>query len=127
MIFYSQCYSFVRENLPGKQDCVIEIGSGGGFLKKIVPQVLTSDIIFYNDIDIIIDAHSLPHADNSLDGIVLINSFHHLSNVENFLGEALRCLRKGGRVIMVEPYPGCIGYPIYRFLHHEDIDLKTKW
>lgn len=125
--FYNQCYSFVKENLPEKQDYVIEIGSGGGFLKKIVPQAITSDIIFYTDIDVKIDAHSLPHPDNSLDGLVLINSFHHLSNVENFLSEALRCLRKGGKVIMVEPYPGYIGYPIYRFLHHEDIDLKTQF
>lgn len=124
--FYNKCYSFVKENLPTSQDYVIEIGSGGGFLKKIVPQVITSDIIFYNDIDVKLDAHSLPYPDNSLDGLVLINSFHHLSDVENFLDEAQRCLRQGGKVIMIEPYPGYIGYPIYRFLHHEDIDLKTQ-
>lgn len=124
--FYNKCYSFVKENLPISQDYVIEIGSGGGFLKKIVPQVITSDIIFYNDIDVKLDAHSLPCPDNSLDGLVLINSFHHLSDVENFLDEAQRCLRMGGKVIMIEPYPGYIGYPIYRFLHHEDIDLKTQ-
>ena len=124
--FYNQCYSFIKENLPEKQNFVLEIGSGGGFLKKIVPQVITSDIIFYTDIDVKLDAHSLPYPDNLLDGLVLINSFHHLSNVENFLSEASRCLRKGGKVIMVEPYPGYIGYPIYRFIHHEDIDLKTQ-
>lgn len=124
--FYNKCYSFVKENLPISQDYVIEIGSGGGFLKKAVPKVITSDIIFYNDIDVKLDAHSLPYPDNSLDGLVLINSFHHLSDVENFLNEAQRCLRKGGKVIMIEPYPGYIGYPIYRFLHHEDIDLKTQ-
>ena len=124
--FYKQCYGFIKDNLPSKQDFVIEIGSGGGFLKNIVPQVITSDIIFYSDIDVKIDAHTLPHPDNSLDGLVLINSFHHFSNVENFLNEALRCLRKGGRVIMIEPYPGYIGYPIYRFFHHENIDLQTQ-
>ena len=32
--FYKRCYSFISDNLPSKQDFVIEIGSGGGFLKK---------------------------------------------------------------------------------------------
>jgi len=124
--FYKECYNFIKDNLPRDQNFVIEIGSGGGFLKDFVPQVITSDIIFYSDIDVKIDAHTLPYPDKSLDCLVLINAFHHLSNVENFLNEAQRCLRKGGKVIMVEPYPGYIGYPIYRFFHHEDIDLQTK-
>ena len=71
-----------KRQFTQQTDFVIEIGSGGGFLKNIVPQVITSDIIFYSDIDVEIDAHTLPHPDNSLDGLVLINSFHHFSNVE---------------------------------------------
>jgi SAM-dependent methyltransferase len=106
----------------------LELGSGAGFTKKRIPEILTSDIIPYKGIDKVVDATRMPFPNDSLRCICMFNVFHHISDVDLFLKEAQRCLVQGGRVFIVDQHPGLFGYPIYKYFHHEYFDQSTvKW
>lgn len=117
-------YNDCIKNCP--QGKVLEIGSGGGFLKEIYPNIITSDVIPYPNIDIKMDATKLEFPDNSLSCICMFNVLHHIPNSPNFFREANRCLMPGGRIFMVEPYAGLISSIIFRYLHHEGFDRNVK-
>ncbi len=104
----------------------LELGSGAGFVKDVIPDIVTSDTLPYSGVDRVIDATKMPFEDNTLKAIFMLNVFHHIPDVAAFLKEAERCLKPGGRLLIVDQHPGWIGWPIYRFLHHEGFDSKTK-
>lgn len=108
------------------QGSVLEIGSGAGFAKDLIPELITSDVVAYAGVDKILDATHIDFPDNSLACICMFNVLHHVPDTPAFFREALRCLVPGGRIIMVEPYPGWIGSFIYRYIHHEDFDPTVK-
>jgi len=113
------------KNLPlGKK---VEIGSGAGFLKKIMPDVVTSDIMKLPNCDMVVSAEKMPFRNSTLSGIYMLNTFHHIKNPKKALSEFSRCLKKGGRVIMVEPYNSLWGRFIYKNFHHEVFDPKGNW
>jgi len=105
---------------------VIEIGSGAGFVKEIIPSIVTSDVVAYSNVDKVLDATQLDFSNGSLSCICMFNVLHHISDTPAFFREAERCLKKGGRIFMVEPYPGWIGALIYRYLHHEGYEPNAK-
>jgi len=104
----------------------IEIGSGAGFVKDIIPNVITSDVVAYSGVDRVLDATQLDFSENSLSCICMYNVLHHIPDTPAFFREADRCLKKGGRIFMVEPYPGWIGALVYRYLHHEGYEPNAK-
>jgi SAM-dependent methyltransferase len=103
---------------------ILEIGSGGGFLKEYMPNVITSDILPLPNVDQVFSAEEMPFENNSLGGIVMLNVFHHIPKPYLFLQEAQRCLAKGGKVIMIEPANSALGRFIYKRFHHEPFDEK---
>jgi len=109
-------------------DKVLEIGSGGGFLKEVFPSVITSDIMPLPNCDMVVDATDIPYEKNSLDGIVMVNVFHHIPDSEKFLNEAQRVLKNGGKIVMVEPaYSGWSNW-VYNNFHHEPFDpTMVNW
>jgi SAM-dependent methyltransferase len=126
--FYLEAYEKFRQCLltcPAGGSA-LELGSGGGFLKEFLPSVTTSDVIPYEGVDQIVDATALPFAANSLRFVCMLNTLHHIPNAELFLKEATRCLMPGGRLFIVDQYPGWIAYPILKWCHHEPFDSKTK-
>jgi len=104
----------------------LEIGSGGGFVKEIIPNIITSDILSYPNVDRVMDATKFNFPDNSLSCICMFNVLHHIPNAPAFFKEVIRCLVPGGRVFMVEPYAGWISSWIFRNLHHEGFDKEVK-
>jgi SAM-dependent methyltransferase len=124
--FYRDVYRRYAELLercpPGP---ALELGSGGGFVKDVVPDIVTSDVLPYDGVDRQVDAAAMPFPDASLRAICMLNVFHHIPDVAAFLREAERCLAPGGRVLIVDQYPGLIGGPIYRWLHHEPYDPRA--
>ena len=52
---------------------VIEIGSGVGFIKDVVPDVITSDILPYNTADVVFDARGLSFRDSSIKAVFMLN------------------------------------------------------
>ncbi|PWT91868.1 MAG: methyltransferase type 11 [Acidobacteria bacterium] len=122
---YYNCYLDVLNRTPAGGD-ILELGSGAGFVKEVIPEMITSDVIPYSGIDRVIDATQLPFADHSLRAVFLMNVFHHTSNVEKLLSELNRCLKIDGRALMIDQYPGIPARWIYRYLHHEPYDPNAN-
>lgn len=97
----------------------LELGSGAGFVKEVIPEMITSDTLPYEGVDQVVDATRMPFASQSVRMIAMLNVFHHIPDVVAFLKEAERCLLPGGRILIIDQYPGWIGAPIYRHAHHE--------
>jgi SAM-dependent methyltransferase len=119
---YEEWYRTICSHLPFIEGPVLEIGSGAGFLKTFIPDLITSDIMPVAGNDIVCDAQHLPFKDKCLRAIVLINVLHHISDPLQFLKNSERCVKKGGKVIMVEPWVSSWSRTIYDKLHNEPFD-----
>jgi SAM-dependent methyltransferase len=119
---YTDWYKEIAAQLvPGN---TLELGGGSGNFKEFAPNVTSTEIIPLPWIDVVADAQKLPFADRSFDNIVMFDVLHHIENVTLFFNEALRVLRPGGRVAMMEPYISLASWPIYHFLHPEPVNFK---
>lgn len=105
---------------------VVELGSNGDFIKRLLPRAITSNVLQLPYVDMHFSAIQMPFAGNSVDVFFAINVFHHLVCAGSFLGEIHRCLKAGGRLIMIEPANTPWGGLVSRF-HHEDFDPRGGW
>lgn len=119
-----QAYLSCIERSPPKGKC-IEIGSGCGFAKEIIPQIITTDLIPYPHVERVMDATTFDFDDESLSTICMFNVLHHIPNVSLFFKEAIRCLVPKGRIFMREPYAGLISTIIFKYFHHEPFNKKS--
>jgi SAM-dependent methyltransferase len=101
---------------------VLEIGSGGGFVRDLYPEVITSEVERFAHVDLVFNAEILPLSAQSLDAILAVNVLHHLPDVTNFLNEADRTLKVGGGIICIEPYWSPFARLIYKKAHPEPFD-----
>ena len=124
---YSDWYLiFIIKSKEIKNGKYLEIGSGGGFLKDVFPEVITSDILTLPNVDLIFSAEEIPFKENELASIVMLNVFHHIPKPHLFLKEAQRTLIKGGKIIMTEPANSALARFIYKRFHHEPFDEKGQ-
>ncbi len=119
-IFIDEC----RKLPPGK---IVEIGSGGGFIKESMPDVLTSDILMLPINDLSFSALNMPFDDFSISGLLALNTFHHLSDADLFLSETNRVLKANGKLLMIEPANSIWGRFIYSHFHHEPFYQLGHW
>jgi 2-polyprenyl-3-methyl-5-hydroxy-6-metoxy-1,4-benzoquinol methylase len=105
---------------------ILEIGSGTSPLKQFLSNVVTSDVLDLDYLDLVFDCHEIDKLDaikdNSLDVITLTNVLHHLKSPILFLNAAAAKLRSGGKVIATEPFFSVLSTPIFKYLHHEAVD-----
>lgn len=120
--FYNE---FKGTNFP--KGPIVEIGSGAGFIKEVLPSTVTSDVIKGPDIDKVFLAEKMPFKNSSVSAFFMIDTLHHIKNPEAAFREMARCLKKAGKIIMIEPYNSLWGYFIYKFLHYEHFDPKAGW
>jgi SAM-dependent methyltransferase len=123
---YTEWYERIIGVLPKKDD-VLELGSGAGFLRLFLPDAITSEVFETPGVRLIADACHLPLPDNSLDAIVMTDVFHHIPDVGRFLLEAARCVRPGGKIVMVEPWRTRWSEWIYTHLHPEPFSPDSGW
>jgi len=107
-----------------QQGHFVEIGSGGGFLKTMFPEVITSDILQLPHVDLNFSAEKMPFENNSVSCIMMLNVFHHIPRPYLFLREAERVLVEGGKIIMIEPANTFFSRFVYKHFHHEPFDPK---
>jgi SAM-dependent methyltransferase len=125
---YQDWYSVFIKQIPQlPEGKMLEIGSGGGFLKKILPNVITSDILQLPECDMCLSAENLPFSENELSAVFMINVLHHLQKPALFFKEATRSLNKGGLIVMIEPAKSVLSSIIYKNFHHEPFDIKAGW
>ncbi len=116
---YQEWYLAISGALPLGDGPVLEIGSGAGFLSDFIPDLITSELSFSPGIKTVIDGRELPFGDRVLRGIVMTNVLHHIPNPRQFFAEAVRCVRGGGVVVMIEPWVSPWSRVVYTRLHHE--------
>ncbi len=109
---------------------ILEIGSGTSPLKQFLSNVITSDVLDLDYLDLVFDCHEIDKLDavkdNSLDVITLTNVLHHLKNPIAFLNRAAGKLKSGGKVIATEPFFSALSTVIFKHLHHEVVDLRIS-
>ena len=103
----------------------LEIGGGLGKFHEFAPEVLVSDIQFSPYMTVCADAHNIPFRTGSLGNIVGFDVLHHFQYPFEFLKEAARVLRPGGRLVLIEPGITVGSYLFYKFLHHEPVKFVS--
>jgi SAM-dependent methyltransferase len=100
---YDRWYAHLLEDArsaPGK-GVLLELGSGGSYLKDLEPSVITSDVVD-GVADRVVDGRVLPFPDDSVQALFLTHVLHHIPDVSAFFKEAERALMPGGVVSMIE-------------------------
>ena len=121
--YYAQIYSQIKTNNKYPN---LEIGSGGGNIKEIIPDCITTDQFIDNKIDQIENIYNLSFGNGSISNIILLDVFHHLEFPRLAVNEMNRVLTKKGRIIMIEPAMGLIPKIIFKIFHDEPLGLNSK-
>jgi SAM-dependent methyltransferase len=122
--FYSQFADVIQEP-EGK--VLVELGSGGGFIKEVIGNVITSEVIELPDVDKVFSARDMPFEEAGVDAFFMFDVMHHITEPRKFFTEALRCLKEGGRIVMIEPANTPLSRYIYKNFHHEPFDIRANW
>lgn len=116
---YREWYDAIADAISEHKGPVLELGSGTGFLRDVIPGVIRSDLLWFCELSIVLDGHTLPFGNGTLDAIVMTNVLHHLSRLRHFFNETARCIRPNGRIVMVEPWLTHWSRIVYSLLHSE--------
>jgi SAM-dependent methyltransferase len=122
---YNEWYSLLAAALPAGDGEVLELGSGAAYCSQFIPGLITSDVFPCPDVQMVVNAAHLPFAEASLRAIVMTNVLHHLPDVRSFFCEASRCLRAGGKILMIEPWVTSWSRFVYTRFHHEPLDMDS--
>ena len=116
---YDEWYTMLAQELPAGDGPVLELGSGAGYCERFIPGLITSEVFHCSRAKIVADAQQMPFADRSLRAVVMTDVLHHMPHTEKFFAEATRCLRKDGKILMIEPWVTPWSRLVYTRLHHE--------
>jgi SAM-dependent methyltransferase len=127
--WYRELYRDQFKDLPSPETLsILEIGSGTSPLKQFHSNIVTSDILQLDYLDLVFDCHEIDKLDaikdTSLDVITLTNVLHHLKSPIAFLNCAAGKLKPGGKVIATEPFFSMLSTAIFKYLHHEPVDFR---
>lgn len=81
----------------------IVIGLGGGPI-RLHPKIHNLNIVAYENVDIVGDAHTLPLANDSVDGVLCEAVFEHLKDPQVAAAEMRRVPKPGGRAFVCTPF-----------------------
>jgi SAM-dependent methyltransferase len=119
--FHRRIAAHLDPSLTGK---IVELGSGIGNIRDVIPGVIRTDLFPNPWIDQVENAYRLSFADEDVSHLILFDVFHHLRHPKTALQECRRVLQRRGRVILFEPYVSVAGRLVYGPLHHEPIGFR---
>jgi len=127
LFWYRELYRDQFKDVPDPSSLsILEVGSGTSPLKQFLPNIITSDVLDLDYLDLVFDCHEIDKLDaikdNSIDVITLTNVLHHLKSPIVFLNHAASKLKSGGKVIATEPFFSALSNLIFKYLHHEAVD-----
>lgn len=122
---YRDFYQTIASRLTtGITGATVELGSGMGSIKEVIPHCVTTDLFPNPWLDRQENAYSLSFADGSLANLILFDVWHHLRYPGTALRECHRALAPGGRLIIFDPAASWTGRFVYHFFHHEPVGLN---
>jgi len=125
---YNKILHIIDKNFDKNKDIqVVEIGCGPSFLKDVYPNTLCTDIEKHDNCDLVVDALNMKFKEESVDIFFLHNVFHHIPDVEKFLNDAKKALKKGGLIYIIDPHKSFFSKIIYKYFHHEKFDTSSTW
>jgi SAM-dependent methyltransferase len=124
---YESWYRLLTSQIPAGEGSVLEVGSGGGFLKELHRDALASEVFFTPHVDIVLDAMALPFHAEALKAILMVDVLHHIPEPALFFHQAAKCVRSGGRCLMIEPWNTPWGAWVFQHLHHEPFNPGGGW
>ncbi|MCP4215378.1 MAG: class I SAM-dependent methyltransferase [bacterium] len=116
--FYNEIARHIDFEINGD---IVELGSGIGNLKSVVPGCICTDMFDNPWLDRVENAYRLTFPDQSVSHLILFDVFHHIRYPGTLLEEFRRVLVPGGRVIIFEPALSALGLLVYGVFHHEAI------
>jgi SAM-dependent methyltransferase len=120
-LLYRDFHRRLLENCP--QGCILDIGSGTAHIKELRPDVISTDILAFPGIDVVADAHRLPFQEAYFSGVIMLDVLHHMERPIDFLNEAARLLKPGGRIAMIEPAMTALARGFYHHCHEEPVEM----
>jgi SAM-dependent methyltransferase len=127
---YLDFYRLIATKLnPAAHGMTVELGSGMGNIKKVIPDCITTDMFPNPWLDRQVNAYQLSFPDKSLANLILFDVWHHLEFPGTALNEFHRVLATNGRLILFEPAMGLLGRMVYSLAHHEPVALRQpiRW
>jgi SAM-dependent methyltransferase len=122
-VIYRDYHRQLFESCP--EGAILDIGGGTAHIKESRSDVVSTDILSFPGIDVVADAHGLPFRDNFFAGIVMLDVLHHLERPIEFLKEAARVLKRGGRLAMIEPAMTTLARRFYDRFHEEPVIMNV--
>ncbi|MBN2036762.1 MAG: class I SAM-dependent methyltransferase [Chitinispirillaceae bacterium] len=124
---YFDFYRAIARHIRREQNgLTVEIGSGTGNIREVIPACIRTDLFPNPWIDRVENAYKLSFEESSVAAVVLFDVFHHLRYPGTALQEVRRVLLPGGRVIIFEPFISLAGRLIYGMFHHEPIAYSSE-
>jgi SAM-dependent methyltransferase len=124
---YREWYRLQRRYLSDVKGEILELGSGAGFIKEIIPAARTSELISCEGVDLFIDAFEVGETFKAkLSNLLMSNVFHHICDSQSFLKSASSALMPGGRLVMIEPWLNPWSTFCYRLVGHEPLDPNQR-
>jgi len=122
-LLYRDFHRQLLESCP--EGRVLDIGGGTAHIKEFRPDIVSTDILLFPGIDVVADAHRLPFRNEFFAGVVMLDVLHHLERPIEFLKEASRVLKPGGRLAMIEPAMTPLARRFYNRFHEEPVDMNA--
>lgn len=125
-LYLTFLYAFIEEQFA-VEDKILEVGAGAGISESFLRlnQVTRTDILSWDEKTVVgnIDAMNLPMIDNEFSGAFAVDALHHMPDPMQTILEAIRVVKRGSKIVFIEPYVSWMSYPIYKLFHSE----KTSW
>lgn len=116
---YREFHELIAKNLCDLDGETVELGSGIGNIKEVIPHCVRTDLFHNPWIDRQENAYALSMSDNSVANLILFDVFHHLEFPMNAMQEFHRVLKPGGRLLVFDHAMSITGWLFSRFVHHE--------
>lgn len=99
-------YHWMNRYIRDEDQTIIEIGAGMGVAKRFIKNqnIILTDVLDNPWIDRYLDAMNMDLDDNSVDVFICNAVLHHFASPYQFIQEASKKLKRGGRILFLEPY-----------------------
>jgi len=105
----------------------VELGAGIAPMRNSYPEVLATDIVSTEQLDMALNAESMNLDDHSVKAFYGQNCFHHFPHPDRFFTELERTLKPGGGAILIEPFHGPFAAFLYkRLFKSEGFDMHYE-